>query len=109
MKICNTPHYSLDPQESSNSLVIENSDSGATKNYWRLQDIHCLNNVKNTTSGPTVITPTTQMITATKQGYLPFAHLGLSKAALKTHVLKCLGSASLISLGQLYDNACTLL
>ena len=54
--------------------------------------------------GPTVILPDTSTLTATKQGNLPIQQL--SSAAKKTAVFDNLQS-SLISLGQLCDDGCT--
>ena len=58
-------------------------------------------------SGPTVMIRNGNSITATKQGTLPLLPL-LSLAAKKTAILPQLKSSSLISLGQLADDGCTI-
>ena len=65
-----------------------------------------LTNVKSDADGPTVILPDTSTLQAIKKGLLPIANI--SKTAAKTAVFKHLQS-SLVSLGQLCDDGCTVL
>ena len=102
MKICALPITSNPPPHHR----IAKLDSGATNNYFRLQDEECLEDVHEA-DGPTAITPTLETLKATKQGKLPFSNTSLTSEALKTHVFPKLGSASLISVPQLCDDGCT--
>ena len=62
--------------------------------------------MKSDADGPTVILPDTSTLQAIKKGLLPIANI--SKTAAKTAVFKHLQS-SLVSLGQLCDDGCTVL
>ncbi len=72
--------------------------------YWRNEDKNCLSNIKSNDSIP-VLLPNASTITAEQQGTLPISQ-HLSKKAKETLILPNLKSASLISLGQLYDDGC---
>jgi len=84
---------------------IAKLESGASNNYFRLQDEECLEGVHEA-DGPTAITPTLETLKATKEGKLPFSNTSITSKALKTHVFPKLGSASLISVPQLCDDGC---
>ena len=84
--------------------IIAKGDSAASNHYWALRDSMVLDDVEVDPIGPTVILPDTSTLTATKQGNLPIQQL--SSAAKKTAVFDNLQS-SLISLGQLCDDGCT--
>ena len=58
------------------------------------------------TNGPTVHLPNGDTISASMQGFLPFSKL--TKQAQLVHVFPDLHSTSLISLGQLCDDGCTI-
>ena len=84
--------------------VFAKADSGASKHFFRQNDIHVLRNVTNDTQGPTVMLPDMSTIKATKKGTIPL--MGLSSKATTTHILPNLKSASLLSMGQLCDDGC---
>ena len=86
--------------------IIAKGDSAATKNYWREEDINVLSDITHF-SGPAVMIPNGESIQATKQGILPLSPF-LSLAAKQTSILPQLKSSSLISLGQLADDGCTI-
>ena len=100
-KLCAHTHYPSSATQrnfphSNLNTVIAKGDSGASNHYWRLTDLHCLNEV-HAYDGPTVMTPTLDTIKATQRGQLPLPTTELSKKALTTEVFKDLTSASLIS------------
>ena len=82
------------------------ADSGASQHYIRPQDLDILQNVQQI-AGPSVYLPDMTKITATQCGSLPIPNL--SPTACKAHVFPRLQSASLLSLGQLCDDDCTIL
>jgi hypothetical protein len=88
------------------STVFAKGDSGASKHYFKENDKHVLNNPSTDNHGPTVLLPNDDSMTSTSSGLLPFQS-SLSKSACKTHIFKDLQSSSLISLGQLCDDNCT--
>ncbi len=83
------------------SYIIAKDNSGASKHYFRSDDIACLSNV-HPTAGPSIYLPNMQSITSTYTGMLPVPML--TSKARTTHILPQLHSASLISLGQLCDD-----
>jgi len=68
-----------------------------------LQDEECLEDVHEA-DGPTAITPTLEILKATKEGKPPFSNASLTSKALKSHVFPKLGSASLISVLQMCND-----
>lgn len=68
-----------------------------------LQDEDTLEEVEDYEGQP-ISTPTTQQVRAVKKGYLPISNL--SKRAKEAHIVKEIGTNSLISLGQLCDDNC---
>jgi hypothetical protein len=84
---------------------VAKADSGASKHYWRMKDKHALSSLKAIQNGPQVQLPNKQTIQATDVGHLPFS-TKLSEQATEAHVFKDLTNHSLISLGQLCDDAC---
>ena len=77
------------------SYIIAKDNSGASKHYFRSDDIACLSNV-HPTAGPSIYLPNMQSITSTYTGMLPVPML--TSKARTTHILPQLHSASLISL-----------
>ena len=87
--------------------VIAKADSGASRHYFRATDIQALKRVRFDPNGPTVHLPNNETITSTVTGQLPFSDK-LSTSARQAHVFNDLHSASLVSLGQLCDDDCTI-
>ena len=83
--------------------VVAKADSGASKHYFRPQDINVLDNIIDE-DGPTVALPDNTTLHATKSGTLPIT--GVSNSAKKVHIIPKLSSSSLISMGQLCDDDC---
>ena len=83
--------------------VVAKADSGASKHYFRPQDINVLDNIIDE-DGPTVALPDNTTLHATKAGTLPIT--GVSTLAKKVHIIPKLSSSSLISMGQLCDDDC---
>ena len=82
--------------------VIAKADSGASHNYWRENDAHCLTNVKPTRPCDIVL-PDATVIRPTNCGQIPLSS-SLSSIAKDTVIIPKLKSSSLISLGQLCDD-----
>jgi hypothetical protein len=93
------------PPPQNTPYITAKADSGASNHYWRPQDTTALSSIKkdNTT---TVRLPDLTTIASTKAGTINFQTTTLSPKATKAHVLPNLQNASLISLGQLADDAC---
>ena len=87
--------------------IVAKGDSAASQNYWREQDIKCLDNVIPF-MGPSVTLPNNKQILPTNQGLIPLS-TQLSKSSRTATVLPQLKSSSLISLGQICDDSCTVL
>lgn len=81
-------------------------DSAASQNYWRPQDTKSLKNIRSY-SGTPVIFPDADTLTPSQQGTLEISNK-LSQLAQTATVLPELKSPSLISLGQICDNNCTI-
>ena len=89
------------------NVIIAKGDSGASSNYWREEDKQILRNLQpNSTINVTL--PNNDPIKSTSNGTIPLSNMLSSKAKLAT-VLPNLKSSSLISLGQLCDDNCTVL
>ena len=58
--------------------------------------------------GPTVLLPNNEMIQSNKTGYIPL-HNALSQTAKTAHVFDDIKTSSLISLGKLADDGCTII
>ena len=63
--IQNNPNIALTPPH--RTTVIAKGDSAAIKHYWALRDTMVLDDVRDDTTGPTVILPDTSTLTATKK------------------------------------------
>ena len=96
----------LVPPTKIKKLVIAKGNSAASQNYWRPEDKFVLSNMKKC-EGPTVILPDGDTLNATKQGKINISP-HLSSAAQNATVLQNLNSSSLISLGQICDDKCTI-
>ena len=90
-----------------NAVVIAKGDSGASSHYIRPQDERVLNNVQHRT-GPEVTKPDGTNLNITGTGDLPL-HKSLSAQARKGHILPNLTSSSLVALGPLCDDGCTVI
>ena len=90
-----------------NAVVIAKGDSGASSHYIRPQDERVLNNVQHRT-GPEVTQPDGTNLNITGTGDLPL-HKSLSAQARKGHILPNLTSSSLVALGPLCDDGCTVI
>ena len=93
----------VDPPQ--NATTIGKSDSGASNNYWRTEDMLVLINIKDTHNGLTVHFPNNATMNTTKTDNIPLSR-SIRNHANKTHIFDSLHSASIISLGQLCDNDC---
>ena len=92
---------------SNKNIVIAKGDSAASQNYWREEDKHCLQNLQPYT-GTSVILPDGDTLKASQQGIINISGK-LSQSAQRATVLKNLTSSSLISLGQICDDKCTVI
>jgi len=91
-----------------NNIVLAKGDSGATSHYIRIEDTErCLDNIRPY-QGSSVMLPDAGTITPTLKGQLRLSK-ELSSQALRATALPALKSSSLISLGQLCDDDCTVI
>ena len=88
-------------------MCIAKGDSAASHHYWKSEDQQILDNVTNAI-GPSVQLPNNKSLQSTQQGEIPLSH-ALSTTGKHAMILPGLKSASLISLGQLCDDKCTLI
>ena len=88
-----------------NTTVIAKGDSGASHHYLRTKDAHILQNVKDTI-GPTVQQPDNSILLPQGSGQVPLTKK-LSSAAQHALILPNLKSASLLLLGKICDDGCT--
>jgi hypothetical protein len=91
------PNANLYPDKTKRILVMAKGDSAASHHYWREQDDHVLQDIKNC-KGPAVLLPNGETIASTKKGRLPLSD-NLSNEATTAMILPGLESASLISIG----------
>ena len=103
-KILSAAHPLLNPTSRKN-IVIAKGDSGASSHYLRNEDKTILSHVIKET-GPPVTFPNNVLSTANQSGQFPFSDK-LSASAKKAMILPELQSSSLVSLGQLCDDNCT--
>ena len=89
-----------------NIMSYAKGDSGASQHYITQADQHLLHS-KESTSDQNVLLPNNQNITSTEKGLLPLSH-ELTTKACTAHVLPSLHT-SIISLGQLADDNCTII
>ena len=102
-KIFNNKKLTIIPP-CSNTEVCLKTDSGASKSYIRPVDQSILHQQK-IDNGPKVQIPNGTNINTIKKGILPL-HAPLSSAAKKASVLEGLSNATLLSIGQLWDENC---
>ena len=88
-----------------NTTVTAKGDSGASHHYFQTEDAHILKNVQDTI-GPNVQQPDNSILRSQGSGQVPLTKK-LTNVAQHALVLPNLNSASLLSLGQIYDNVCT--
>ena len=81
-------------------------DSAASKKYWGEEDIQFLSDIKPYSS-PSVTLPDRYMLKPSQKGKLQSSQL--SSEATDATVLPELKSSSLISLGKICDNNCTII
>ena len=86
------------------NIVIAKGDSAASDHYFRLCDTKCLANITPMKSAP-ILLPDKSSITSSHMGFLPNTGLTTKGSAVK--ILPELRSASLISVGKLCDDGCT--
>ena len=88
------------------NIVLAKGDSGATSHYIRIENTNkCLDNIQPY-EGSSVMLPDAGIIMPTLKGQLCLSK-ELSSRALRATALPALKSSSLISLGQLCDDDCT--
>ena len=85
--------------------VTFKADSGASNHYIREKDAHILKNTHRNTNGPVVYLPDNTTLQTQYSGNIPLANV--SQQGTNAHVLPNLHSASLLSMGQLCDDGCT--
>ena len=87
------------------TTIIAEGDSGASHHYFRTEDAHILQNVQDTI-GPTIQQPDNSILWSQGSGQVPLTNK-LSNAAQHALILPNLNSASLLSLGQIWNDGCT--
>lgn len=87
--------------------TIAKGNSAASKSYWREEDIKCLTNIQPYT-GHLVTLPNADMIAPSHKGVFQLS-TKLSETAREATVLPALKSSSLISLGQICNDKCTII
>ena len=101
-------HNYLSTSVSNNNVIIAKGDSGATSHYITIDDAKKnLSNIKPY-NGPPVTLPDSGEISPTHEGQLPLLDK-LSNQAKRATALPALKSSSLVSLGQLCDDDCTVI
>ena len=94
----------IPPNSNHKNFIIAKPDSGATGNYFRSKDAVALSNLIQK-KGPSVTLPNKEVIHSSFSGHLPLQ--GLTSKATETHIFNELQSASLISVGKLCNDGCT--
>ena len=95
----------IPPPSFNNNLIVTKIDSGASGTYIRKQDENITINQSPISNGPRVILPDNSAIQPTTKGHLNLP--GLSNKGTNAFIFPDLKSASLISVGQLCDDGCT--
>ena len=90
--------------DATTTVVNAKGDSAASDNYWRIEDSHCLSNIRTSASVP-IMLPDGDFITGNTKGDVPL-HPAISNKARQAKILPNLKSSSLISLGRLCDDDC---
>ena len=86
------------------NIIIAKGDSAASDHYFRLCDTNCLTNIQDMKSAP-ILLPDKSSISSSHMGLLP--NTDLSKNGRTVKILPQLRSASLISVGKLCNDGCT--
>ena len=105
MKIVNKPTDSSD--SSPHHTCIAKGDSAATHHYWHEKDMPILKHLRHAI-GPSVQLPNDKFLPCNQQGEIPSSDFltAIGKNAMISPGLK---SSSLMSLGQLCDDDCTII
>ena len=90
-----------------NNPITFKADSGASKHYLKINDMHVLTHMTDVAKSRQVTLPNNEKIEITKEGILPL-NLKISAEGRKASVLPGLQNTSLLSLGQLCDDDCTI-
>ena len=93
--------------DTTSGTIIAKGDSAASSNYWQPEDSHILSDHLNV-QDPNVTLPENLCINSNEEGITPLS-LFLSTQAKKASIMPGLKSSSLISIGQLADEDCTIL
>ena len=88
------------------NIIIAKGDSAASKQYWKENDSRVLSNIRPY-SGPSVTLPDVDEISPSNKGFFPLSNK-LSQEAQTATMLPQLRSSSLIHLGKIYDDVCTI-
>ena len=101
------PENSPAPQATFSKQVIAKGDIAASRHYWKVKDSHTLRHI---TKAPhtTVQQPDSTALQASGQGLIPLSP-HLSDTGQHALILPALQSSSLVSLGQLCDDDCTVI
>ena len=86
--------------------VTAKCDSGASKHYFTVNDQRALTSIQTVSNGPRVGLPDGSIVQGSQAGYMKL-HPALTSHAQKAHIFPCIKSSSLISIGQLCDDGCT--
>ena len=106
-KLENTNSINILSEHQLNNNIIAKGDSAASKHYWKESHRSVLSHVRPY-SGPSVTLPDADMIAPSNKGILSLSSQ-LSNEAQTATTLPQLQSSSLISLGQICDDACTII
>ena len=87
------------------ATIIVKADIGASRSYWRTEDITCLTSIKDTHNRPTAQLPNNATMNAKKTGIITLSK-SISTNAKKAHIFDSLHSESIIYLGKICGNDC---
>ena len=103
----NTNHINILFDHQHNNNIIAKGGSAASKHYWKESGSNTLLHICPY-SGPSLILPDTYKIAPSNKGLLSLSTQLTDKAQTSTTIPQ-LKSSSLISLGKIYDDACTII
>lgn len=89
------------------NYIIAKAGSVASNTYWREEDKDFLQNI-TPVDGPSVTLSNNSILKSNEEGRIPLSPL-LSSNAKKASIIPGLMSSSLISLGQIVDDNCTII
>ena len=98
----------MSPSVFNSSTVYAKGDSGATSYYLTMNDTRVFLNDIQPYTGPAVMLPDAETISSTLKGQLSLS-TKISKIVQAATVLPALKSSSLILLGHLCDDNCTVI